>query len=282
MSNTNNTMQTQTSSALHNDTVSLCSVSKDQEIQRLQEKAQLSKGSSMNDAMNGGMDFIEKYMLETILHQQEIQKFLSEKKLMQTQEVHSNTVQELKDDSVVIENTCFGKENSNSEPAFNKLVNESSLVTETKDVHAIKYKMSKAKERCIAYFRSLHSYLQVISNEDLKGTRIEHGFKRSFMSLFGQDDNTFISMIQMTDKYFVEYTKIKVKHFRDTLLQLMGNVEKFVAKRTRHQRQYDRRVNKRQMQMRESKVDSGKTLDVDLVVIESSGTESEKQNTSMM
>ncbi|GKA64875.1 hypothetical protein Tco_0764582 [Tanacetum coccineum] len=110
--------------------------------------------------MIGDMDFIEKYMLETILHQQEIQKFLSEKKLMQTQEVHSNTVQELKDDSVVIENTCFGKENSNSEPAFNKLVNESSLVTETKDVHAIKYKMSKA-----------------------------------FMSLFGQDDDTFTSTL---------------------------------------------------------------------------------------
>ncbi|GKF39025.1 hypothetical protein Tco_0119086, partial [Tanacetum coccineum] len=28
------------------------------------------------------------------------------------------------------------------------------LDSETKDVHAIKYKMSKAKERCMAYFRS--------------------------------------------------------------------------------------------------------------------------------
>ncbi|GJV50108.1 hypothetical protein Tco_1440320 [Tanacetum coccineum] len=64
---------------------------------------------------------------------------------------------------------------------------------ETKDVHAIKYKMSKAKERCMAYFRSFHSCLQVLSKEDLKGTRIEHGFKRAFMSLFGQDDDTFTS-----------------------------------------------------------------------------------------
>ncbi|GJZ86211.1 hypothetical protein Tco_0657821 [Tanacetum coccineum] len=45
---------------------------------------------------------------------------------------------------------------------------------------------------------------------------------------------------QITDKYFVEYTGIEVKHFRDTLLQRMGNVKKFVAERTRHQRQYDR------------------------------------------
>ncbi|GJZ39926.1 hypothetical protein Tco_0586489 [Tanacetum coccineum] len=33
----------------------------------------------------------------------------------------------------------------------------------------------------------------VLSKEDLKGTRIEHGFKRAFMSLFGQDDDTFTS-----------------------------------------------------------------------------------------
>ncbi|GKF28171.1 hypothetical protein Tco_0094513, partial [Tanacetum coccineum] len=53
---------------------------------------------------------------------------------------------------------------------------------------------------------------------------------------------------QMIDKYFAEYTRIEVKQFKDTLLQLMGNVKKSVAERTCHQRQYDRRVNKRQMQ----------------------------------
>nr|GFC30222.1 hypothetical protein [Tanacetum cinerariifolium] len=82
----------------------------------------------------------------------------------------------------------------------------------------------------------------------------------------------------MTDKYFVEYTGIEVKHFRDTLLQHMGNVKKFVAERTRHQRQYDIRVNKRQMQTKESKIDTGKVVDVSLVVTESSGTESEVQD----
>ncbi|GJQ94005.1 hypothetical protein Tco_0005144 [Tanacetum coccineum] len=58
----------------------------------------------------------------------------------------------------------------------------------------------------------------------------------------------------------------------------MGNVKNSVAKRTRHQRQYDRSVNKRQLQMQESKIDTGKAVDADLVVIESSGTESEVQN----
>ncbi|GJU09356.1 hypothetical protein Tco_1131752, partial [Tanacetum coccineum] len=79
---------------------------------------------------------------------------------------------------------------------------------------------------------------------------------------------------QMTDKYFVEYTGIKVKQFRETLLQHMGNVIKSVAERTRHQRQYDRRVDKRQMQTHESKIDTGKVVEADLVVTESSRTES--------
>ncbi|GJU40979.1 hypothetical protein Tco_1193936 [Tanacetum coccineum] len=57
----------------------------------------------------------------------------------------------------------------------------------------------------------------------------------------------------------------------------MGNVKKSIAERTRHQRQYDRRVNKRLMQMQESKIDTGNAVDDDLVVTESSGTELEVQ-----
>nr|GEU77920.1 hypothetical protein [Tanacetum cinerariifolium] len=68
----------------------------------------------------------------------------------------------------------------------------------------------------------------------------------------------------MTNKYFAEYTGIEVKQFRDTLLQHMGNVKKSVAERTRHQRQYDRRVNKRQMQTQESKVDTEPMAEVQL------------------
>ncbi|GJT60887.1 hypothetical protein Tco_1004420 [Tanacetum coccineum] len=36
---------------------------------------------------------------------------------------------------------------------------------------------------------------------------------------------------QMTDTYFVEYTGLEVQHFRDTLLQHLGNVKKSVAER---------------------------------------------------
>nr|GFB76870.1 hypothetical protein [Tanacetum cinerariifolium] len=78
------------------------------------------------------------------------------------------------------------------------------------------------------------------------------------MSLFGQDADTFTrgnnqfqkfidSRVtldydsQMTEKYFVEYTGIEVKNFRDKLLQHMENVKKSVFERARHQKQYDRR-----------------------------------------
>nr|GEX07247.1 protein kinase-like domain-containing protein [Tanacetum cinerariifolium] len=93
---------------------------------------------------------------------------------------------------------------------------------------------------------------------------------------------------QMTEQFFAEYTGIKVTQFRETLLQHMGNVKKFVAKRAHHQRQYERRVNNRQMQTQESKIDMGSALDVvssqeldsDLFVMESNGTESEMHDTS--
>ncbi|GJS57848.1 hypothetical protein Tco_0652632 [Tanacetum coccineum] len=104
---------------------------------------------------------------------------------------------------------------------------------------------------------------------------VNNQFQKFIDSQFSLDYDS-----QMTDKYFVEYTRIEVKHFRDTLLQHMGNVKKSVAERTRHQRQYDRRVNKRQMQTQESKIDTGKAVDADLVVTKSSGTESEVQDDS--
>nr|GEU56592.1 putative reverse transcriptase domain-containing protein [Tanacetum cinerariifolium] len=58
---------------------------------------------------------------------------------------------------------------------------------------------------------------------------------------------------EMTEKLFAEYTGIKVKQFRETLLLHMGNVKKSVAERTRRKRQYDKRMKERQMQSSESK-----------------------------
>ncbi|GJU78458.1 hypothetical protein Tco_1275528, partial [Tanacetum coccineum] len=194
---------------------------------------------SLQDAMIYNMDSIRKYMLEITVHQQRTLQLLKQKKLMQTQD-HSNPIQalnvnSLKVDLVVIQKTCSEKDDSNSETVSSKSVKESSLDFATKDVRAIKYKMSKAKERCMTYFRYLHSHLQVLSKEDLKGTRIElnnrealnldsNGHSYDFqedgsMEAFWVINRQFQKFIdsqfsldydsQMTDTYFVKYTGIE-------------------------------------------------------------------------
>ncbi|GJW86045.1 hypothetical protein Tco_0159190 [Tanacetum coccineum] len=59
-----------------------------------------------------------------------------------------------------------------------------------------------------------------------------------------------------------------------------GICKKSIDERTLHKREYDTRVNERQMQTTEGKVDTSTTLDANLVDTESSGTKSKKQDTS--
>ncbi|GJR30424.1 hypothetical protein Tco_1106656 [Tanacetum coccineum] len=158
----------------------------------------------------------------------------------------------------------------------------------------------KAKESYMVSFRLLHSHIKLLSNNDLKGTRTECGFKRAFATLFGQDVETFtgtmfLNMDQLEKqldqeefqeigsmtafKYFLEYTQLEVREFHDTLIQHMEYVYKSIDKRALHKREYDSRVNEKQMQTTEEKVDSSKALDASLVEIESSGTESGEHDT---
>ncbi|GJZ61488.1 hypothetical protein Tco_0617625, partial [Tanacetum coccineum] len=148
---------------------------------------------------------------------------------MQTQEDHSNLIQvlyidSLKVDLAVIQNTCSEKEDSNSETASSKSLKISSLDSENKGF---------------------------LSKEDLKGTRIEHGFKRAFMSLFGQDVDTFTStMLLNVDQLQKQLDKDE--------FQEDGSMAAFWV----------------------IKIDMGKAVDADLVVTETSGTESEVQDDS--
>ncbi|GJR88467.1 hypothetical protein Tco_0212478 [Tanacetum coccineum] len=219
---------------------------------------------SFKDAMICNMDSIGKYMLEIILHQQRTPHLLKQKKLMQTQEDHSNpipalNVDSLKVDLVVIQNTCFEKEDINSKTASSKSDVDTFTNAMLLNVDQLQKQLDKdefQEDGSLAAFWVINRQFQKFINSQLT---------------LGYDS-------QMTDKYFVEYTGIEVKHFRDTLLQHMGNVKKSVGERTRHQRQYDRRVNKRWMQTKESKIDTGKAVDADLVVTESSGTKSKVQD----
>ncbi|GJS54060.1 hypothetical protein Tco_0627422 [Tanacetum coccineum] len=203
--------------------------------------------------------------------------------------------------------------------------------SQERELHQLQQMLDNAKENCMKSFWLLHSFLQVLSYDESKSKRVS---ERAFMTLFGQDNETFTSTMflyvdqlqnqidkdefhedksmaafwvlnnlfqmfidwqyhldydsGMTENLFAEYTGITVKQFRDKLIQHMENVKKSVAERTIHQRQYERRVNKRQMHTQESNIDSGSALhaissqelDADLVVMESNETESGMHDTS--
>ncbi|GJR67904.1 hypothetical protein Tco_0013969 [Tanacetum coccineum] len=150
----------------------------------------------------------------------------------------------------------------------------------------------KEKKSCMVSFRKLHSHLKLLSNNDLKGTRTESGFKRAFATLFGQDVETFTGTMflnmdqlekQLDNEEFQEIGSMaafKILEFRDALIHHMESVKKSIDERAQHKREYDSRVNDRQRQTTEEKVDSSKALDASLVDKESSGTESKEQDTS--
>nr|GEW75274.1 hypothetical protein [Tanacetum cinerariifolium] len=149
----------------------------------------------------------------------------------------------------------------------------------------------KAKKSCMVSFRQLYSHLKLLSNNDLKGTRTESGFKRSFATLFGQDVETFtgtmfLNMDQLDKKLDKEEFKeigsmvaFKILEFCDTLIQHIESVKKSIDERAQHKREYDNRVNDRQMQTIEEKVDTSKALDASLVDTKSGGIESVEQDT---
>ncbi|GKC73829.1 hypothetical protein Tco_1119712 [Tanacetum coccineum] len=150
----------------------------------------------------------------------------------------------------------------------------------------------KAKESCMVSFRLLHSHLHVLSNKDLKITRTDEGFKHAFTTLFNQDVQTFTSIMflnvnqlekQLDKEEFQEngsMAALRVQQFDDTLIPHIKYVKKSIDGRKLHKREYDSRVNERQMQTKKGKVDTSKALDASLVITKSSGTKFEKQDTN--
>nr|GEU90428.1 hypothetical protein [Tanacetum cinerariifolium] len=60
----------------------------------------------------------------------------------------------------------------------------------------------------------------------------------------------------------------------------MESLRESILERAKHKREYENRMNERQMQSKEGKIDLSKALDAYLVVTEISATESEKHDTS--
>ncbi|GKE34987.1 hypothetical protein Tco_1454309 [Tanacetum coccineum] len=142
--------------------------------------------------------------------------------------------------------------------------------------HQMQQIQVKSKKSSMVSFRLLHSHLKLLSNNDLKGTRTECGFKRAFATLFGQDVETFIGTM------FLNMDQLEKQLDKEEFQEIgsMAAFKKSIDKRALHKRECDSRVNERHMQTTEEEVDTSKALDASLVNIESSRTEYRKRDTS--
>ncbi|GJZ48955.1 hypothetical protein Tco_0603145 [Tanacetum coccineum] len=125
-------------------------------------------------------------------------------------------------------------------------------------------------------FRLLLSHLMLLSNNDLKGTRTEYGFKRAFATLFGQDVEIFIGTM------FLNMDQLEKQLNNEEFLKI-GSMAAFKVPETQFQMFIKSQIyldDEYVIQTTEGKVDTGKALDASLVDTESSGTESKEQDTS--
>nr|GEU94433.1 hypothetical protein [Tanacetum cinerariifolium] len=128
----------------------------------------------------------------------------------------------------------------------------------------------KAKESCMTSFRLLHSFLQALSYNKSKCNGC---FKRSFKTLFCQDNETFTSTM------FLNVDQLQKQLEKDEF-QEGKSMAAFWVINNQFQKFIDWQMSERKMQSNEGKVDSSKALDTGSVVSKSSKTESDKQDTS--
>ncbi|GJX64894.1 hypothetical protein Tco_0299237 [Tanacetum coccineum] len=128
----------------------------------------------------------------------------------------------------------------------------------------------------MVFFRLLHSHLKLLSNNDLKGTRTEYGFKQAFATLFGQDVETFtctmfLNMDQLEKQ--LDNEEFQEIESMDAFKVLEIQFQTFIKSRIYLDDEYTDADNR-------GKVDTSKALDASLVNTDSSETESRKRDTS--
>ncbi|GJT07999.1 hypothetical protein Tco_0842461 [Tanacetum coccineum] len=160
----------------------------------------------------------------------------------------------------------------------------------------------KAKKCCMVSFQQLHLHLKLLSNNDLKGTRTESGFKRAFATLFGQGIETFTGTMflyidqlekQLDKEEFQEIRsmaalKVLETQFQKFIKSQMYLDDEFVVMTRNYFLQYTQlailefhdTLIQHMESTTEDKVYSSKALDASLVDTESSGTTLKEQDTS--
>ncbi|GJR76696.1 hypothetical protein Tco_0089061 [Tanacetum coccineum] len=130
-----------------------------------------------------------------------------------------------------------------------------------------------------SYFNS-HSLKQGYANSTNRVSTVSTSVSAIGQSFINSRIYLDDEYVDMTCNKFLQYTRLEIPEFRDTLIQHMESVKKSIDERAQHKREYDSWVNERQIQTTEGKVDTGKAVDASLVNTESIRTESKEQDTS--
>nr|GEV06905.1 hypothetical protein [Tanacetum cinerariifolium] len=280
------------------DTLSSCSDSDEQDMQLMLKRTKILKGSFLNGLSALKSNFTRKHVQG--ITKSEFERAFSHifgkdvDTFTKTFSQNMDTLEQQLTKETIIESNC--------QNAFRKRLDDKKLQIQECTVQKASDAISedKAQERCMVSYRLLHSHIKLLSSNDLKGTRTEYGFKRAFATLFGQDLETFIGTMflnmdqlekQLNNKEFqetrsmasfrfLEYTQLEIPEFCVILIQHMKSVKKSIDERAHHKREYDIKVNERQIHATEEKVDTSKALDASLVDTKISGTELVEQDTS--
>nr|GEU52856.1 zinc finger, CCHC-type [Tanacetum cinerariifolium] len=205
------------------DTLSSCSNSKEQQMQQMLKRTKILKDSFLNGLSALKSNFIRKHVQGITKSEFEcaFSHIFGEDvdTFIRTFSQNMDALeQQLTKETIIV---------SNCHNAFKQRLDDKELQIQECTVQEVKasdaISEDKAQKRCMRFIKS-QIYL---------------------------DDKYVV----MTRNYFLQYTQLDIPEFRNTLIQLMESVKKPINERVQHKQEYDSRVNDRQMQTIEEKVD---------------------------
>ncbi|GJX53433.1 hypothetical protein Tco_0281802 [Tanacetum coccineum] len=129
---------------------------------------------------------------------------------------------------------------------------------EEKEMQQLHKKARIMKESCINGFRALQLNFKLLSKEDLSSL-FEVGFKRAFIQFFGEEtaftvlntpfEKFFNSELIKSSNFdttyprehFKKYTRVEAQFFKDTMIQDMDFIEKYMIETILHEREIDKK-----------------------------------------
>ncbi|GJW87051.1 retrovirus-related pol polyprotein from transposon TNT 1-94 [Tanacetum coccineum] len=251
------------------DTLSSCSYSDEQDMQQMLKQAKILKGSCLNGLSALKSHFTQ--ILEPGITKSEFERAFSHifgenvDTFTRTFSQNMDTLEQQLTKETILESNCqnaFRVLKTQFEKIFSSVLIKPSLfwmvyyMLKT-IIHAqtIQKRLDDKKLQIQECTVQEVKALDAISKD--KAKKELHVSDVTFSTDFIWDDE-YVDMIR---NKFLQYTRLEIPEFRDTLIQHMESVKKSIDERAQHKREYDSWVNERQIQTTEDKVDTGKAVD---------------------